>query len=132
MEPVLSQRYLTLFRRYRVRDRADLALIKTELLTRINQEFLRPDAALLLLSLYDRMILLPYTGDIRIRPLRSPTLPLPAVARDRTHFSGNVQRSLTEIFAALERVPERPISSHQVLRALLEIWPTISELYGWA
>jgi hypothetical protein len=132
MEPVLLQRYLVLFLAYGAGERGDLVFIKGELLSRL-QKFLRPDAALLLLSLYDQMILRPYAGSIQVQtPSGSQQLPLPGIAQNESAFSERVRRSLDAILGALENVHERPISSHQVLMAILGVWPTISELYGWA
>jgi hypothetical protein len=132
MEQVLLQRYLALFLSYGAGESGDLAFIKSELLPR-TVKLLRPDAALLLLSLYDQMILRPYTGSIQLQTLEeTQQLGLPAIARDRTNFNGRVRRSLSVILERLEHEQQRPISSHQVLIAILNSWSTISDLYGWA
>ena len=70
------------FTSYGAGERGDLAFIKGELFARTGK-LLRPDAALLLLSLYDQMILRPYTGSIQLQGPEG-TLPLgfPAIARD--------------------------------------------------
>src|SRR5215510_12105594 len=40
------------------------------------------------------------------------------------------QRMLTESLG-LEEVQERPISSHQVLRAIDRAWPDLTVMFGW-
>lgn len=131
MDQILSARYMALFLAYGVGERGELAFIKSQLLTR-TPKFLRPDAALLLLSLYDQMILRPYTGPIRTLRPDGTQLPIPAIAQNESNFSTQVvRRSLDEILKTLEGL-HREISSHDVLNAILNSWPTISELYGWA
>ena len=61
MDDDLAQRYLALFLAYNVGGRSDLEALKLRIL-QSTPEFLRPDAALLLLSLYDQMIFRPFTG----------------------------------------------------------------------
>src|SRR5690348_8328498 len=110
MDEILTARYMALFLAYGVGERGDLAFIKSELLTRTNPKFLRPDASLLLLSLYDQMILRPYTGSIQFLTADGGQLALPSVARNESYFSSNVvRRSLNEILRRLEDVQERPI-----------------------
>ena len=93
-------------------------------------DFLRPDAALLLLSLYDQMIFRPFTG-----PILSPTrewMQIPPIGLDLASFNQRVTNSLDMIFEELRKVQGRPASSHQVLLALVNSWAPISELFGWA
>jgi hypothetical protein len=128
MEPVLIERYEALFLTYRVGQPGDLAFIKRRLVSKELRKLLRPDAALLLLSLYDQMILRPYTGDIK-------GLPLPVIARNRKDFSKRVRQSFTVISRDLKKrkaKTRQPLSSHQVLRAILRTWPKIKNLFGWA
>lgn len=135
MDEILSERYMALFLAYGVGERSDLTFIKSALLARTHPKFLRPDAALLLLTLFDQMILRPYTGPIP--PLtpdpgdRQQLLPLPNIARNESYFFTEVvRRSLDEILKKLEDL-HHEVSSHEVLKAILNSWPTISELYGW-
>jgi len=107
MDEILSERYMALFLAYGVGERSDLTFIKSALLARTHPKFLRPDAALLLLTLFDQMILRPYTGPIP--PLtpdpgdRQQLLPLPNIARNESYFSTEVvRRSLDEILKKLE------------------------------
>ena len=79
MDEVLSQRYMALFLAYDVGERGELADLKQRL-REASIKLLRPDAALMLLLLYDQMILRPYTGSIQwrdIQPPLGPSLPLP-------------------------------------------------------
>jgi len=141
MDPLLERRYLTLFAAYGVGEPDELAELKLQLLQAIYHKFLRPDAALCLLALYDQMIFrpyaggilypLPFAGGIVYPPEPTPdrlalTLPVPPVGRDRAAFSERMRESL-----GLEEVQERPISSHQVLRAIDRAWPDLTVMFGW-
>jgi hypothetical protein len=88
---------------------------------------LRPDAALLLLSLYDQMIFRSFTGQI-LSPTRE-WMKIPPIGRELASFNQRVTSSLDVIFEELGKVKARPASSHQVLLALVKSWPTISELF---
>lgn len=136
MDEVLALRYLTLFFSYGAGER-DLEFLKSQLIARTIpsvpalRPLLRADAALLLLSLYDQMILRPYTGPVRLPS--GEEISIPETPRHTHDFDGRVRRSLNVILTELERLPGgRAISSHQVLQAILDVWPTVSELYGWA
>lgn len=129
MDEILAQRYLALLLAYDAGGRGDLALLKRSILEQ-TPTFLRADAALMLLSLYDQMILRPYTGPIAT--LSGEWMAVPRIGLDINSFFDRVRRSLDEIFKQLSVAQERPISSHQVLLAIERAWPTISELYGWA
>src|SRR5262245_42983122 len=131
MDPLLERRYLTLFAAYGVGEPDELAELKLQLLQAIYHKFLRPDAALCLLALYDQMIFRPYAGGIVYPSEPTPdrlalTLPVPPVGRDRAAFSERMRESL-----GLEEVQERPISSHQVLRAIDRAWPDLTVMFGW-
>jgi hypothetical protein len=134
MDPLLERRYLALFAAYGVGEPDELVDIKLRLLHALRSKFLRPDAALCLLALYDQMIFRPYAGSILYPvefPLMEP-LPVPSVGSNRAAFRENMQTSLGSIFQQLEEVQERPISSHQVLRAIDRAWPILSNMFGWA
>jgi hypothetical protein len=73
------------------------------------------------------MILRPYDG-----PIASPEGWMPLPKMGRRDFTGHVTQSLNAIFKEVKKTGERPVSSHQVLEAILNSWPTISELFGWA
>jgi len=63
---------------------------------------LRPDAALLLLSLYDQMVFRPFTG-----PILSPTrewMKFPPIGLDLASFNQRVTNSLDVIFEELAKV----------------------------
>jgi len=90
---------------------------------------LRPDATLCLLTLYNEMILRPYRG--QLSTLGGDRLPSPSIGRSRDEFFERVEQSLDVIFARLADVTERPISSHQVLRAIDGGWPQLSKIFGW-
>ena len=128
MDDNLAQRYLALFLAYNVGGRGDLEALKLRIL-QSTPDFLRPDAALLLLSLYDQMIFRPFTG-----PILSPTrewMQIPPIGLDLASFNQRVTNSLDMIFEELRKVQGRPASSHQVLLALVNSWAAISELFGW-
>ena len=143
MDPLLERRYLTLFAAYGVGGPDELMGLKLRLLQAIYEKFLRPDAALCLLALYDQMIFRPYAGGILYSPydaggilypeprLDELLLPVPPVGRDRAAFSEMIQGSLRSIFHQLQEVPERPISSHQVLRAIDRAWADLTVMFGW-
>jgi hypothetical protein len=59
-------------------------------------------------------------------------MPVPSIGHELNAFMGRVNQSFGSIYKRLEQAPERPISSHRVLLALVDTWPTISEIYGWA
>ena len=126
MDDDLAQRYLALFLAYNVGGRGDLEALKLRIL-QSTPEFLRPDAALLLLSLYDQMIFRPFTGQI-LSPTRE-WMKIPPIGRELASFNQRVTSSLDVIFEELGKVRARPASSHQVLLALVKSWPTISELF---
>ena len=120
---------LALFLAYNVGGRGDLEALKLRLL-QSTPDFLRPDAALLLLSLYDQMVFRPFTG-----PILSPTrewMKIPPIGLDLASFNQRVTNSLDMIFEELGKVQARPASSHQVLLVLVNSWPAIRELFGWA
>src|SRR5262252_1550924 len=94
MDDNLAQRYLALFLAYNVGGRGDLEALKLRLL-QSTPDFLRPDAALLLLSLYDQMIFRPFTG-----PILSPTrewMNIPPIGLDLASFNQRVTNSLDMI-----------------------------------
>ena len=126
MDDNLAQRYLALFLAYNVGGRGDLEALKLRIL-QSTPELLRPDAALLLLSLYDQMIFRPFTGQI-LSPTRE-WMKIPPIGRELASFNQRVTSSLDVIFEELGKVQARPASSHQVLLALVKSWPTISELF---
>jgi hypothetical protein len=70
MDPLLEQRYLALFGAYAVGESDDLGELKFRLLEALRGKFLRPDAALCLMTLYDQMIFRPYTSSILFRSSR--------------------------------------------------------------
>jgi hypothetical protein len=132
MDEILAQRYMALFLAYDFGGRGTLASIKQRI-QHLTPMFFRPDAALLLLSLYDQMILRPYSGPIfSLNQPAGEWMPVPSIGRDLDAFMGRVNQSFDLIHGQLETTAERPVSSHQVLRAILNSWPTISELFGWA
>jgi hypothetical protein len=129
MDPVLASRYMALFSSYEAGERGGAGFVKRQLISRSALTFLRPDAALLLLVLYDQMILRPYAGEIMLPS--GEAMPLPPNAGDPVKTADSVSRGLDEIFKDLEQARERPISSHRVLEAIMNTWPKISELHGW-
>jgi hypothetical protein len=137
MDPLLEQRYLALFGAYGVGEPDELVELKLRLLQALLSKFLRPDAALCLLALYDQMIFRPYASTIVFPSERLPSelsleaLPAPSVGRNRIAFRETMQASLSSIFQQLEDVQERPISSHQVLRAIDRAWPDLTVMFGW-
>jgi hypothetical protein len=130
MDPLLEQRYLALFGAYGVGEHDVLVELKFRLVEALRSKFLRPDAALCLMALYDQMIFRPYAGSI-LFPLPLEPLPVPRLGIDREAFRATMQRSLGTIFQQLEDVHERPISSHQVLRAIDRAWPDLTVMFGW-
>jgi hypothetical protein len=133
MDRVLEERYLALFQGYGIKRRRDLAMIKQRLLGLVLEHLLRPDAALCLLTLYDQMIVRPYAAPVRSRRQDEEitTLPIPEIGRNKDQFAGKILQSFTVILEQIMTVHERPISSHQVLRAIDRAWPTLSEIFGW-
>jgi hypothetical protein len=128
MEPILAKRYNALLLAYEAGGgKGDLERLN-ERIRQSTPTFLREDAALMLVVLYDQMILRPYTG-----PIPSPSgdwMPVPKIGH--RGFPKRVTRSLDAIFKELEKTKQRPISSHQVLKAIVKLWPTISKLFAWA
>jgi hypothetical protein len=90
MDDDLAQRYLALFLAYNVGGRGDLEALKLRIL-QSTPEFLRPDAALLLLSLYDQMIFRPFTGQI-LSPTRE-WMKIPPIGRELASFNQRHKQS---------------------------------------
>ena len=127
MDDDLAGRYLALFLAYDVGGRGDLEALKLRIL-QSTPSFLRPDAALMLLALYDQMLFRPYIGAI-LSPSRE-WMKVPAIGRDLAKFNELVNNSLDVIFKELGKIQQRPISSYRVLEAIVTSWPTISEVFG--
>ena len=130
MDDLLEKRYLALINAYGAGDSGDLAGLKQSVLDFGHKNKLRPDAVLLLLVLYDQMISRPYSGRIYMPTAPNREYELPEVARKHA-FATALDRSLEAISKELKKVQEHPISSHQLLIAINEAWPTLSEIYGW-
>jgi len=75
------------------------------------------------------MILTPYRGQLATGD--GEILPRLPIGRDRDEFFKRVRQSLEVIFQRLSEAPERPISSHQVLRAIDRGWSELSRIFGW-
>ena len=80
MDDDLAQRYLALFLAYNVGGRGDLEALKLRIL-QSTPDFLRPDAALLLLSLCDQMIFRPFTGQMLSPTRKWMKIPVSRLAR---------------------------------------------------
>jgi hypothetical protein len=139
VDPELELRYVALVQRYRDyaailpwsvhdADRSD-DFRQLERLILPRSHDLRPDALLCLLTLYDEMILTPYRGQLATGD--GEILPRLPIGRDRDEFFKRVRQSLEVIFQRLSEAPERPISSHQVLRAIDRGWSELSRIFGW-
>jgi hypothetical protein len=134
MNELLALRYRLLFRAFWgsrilpfIWPKRSRELYRIKLYLEGKDAVLRPDAMLFLLILYEYMIIQPYTNkEIVLRRVE-----VPEIARDPARFSETVQISLDVIFKELEKTDERPISAHQVMRAIDKTWPELSRLFAW-
>jgi hypothetical protein len=128
LDRVLEQNYLQLLTTYPAIGAVGRR-IKADLIQRL--QIMRPDAALCLLTLYDQMILRPYTGRMRLfsRPGRRP----PMVDK---RFGQRVLESYSLILEELEKTARanstQKLSSHDVLRAVDARWEQLSHIFWWA
>jgi hypothetical protein len=145
LDPNLERRYLALFLAYEAGGADPIAELKRRLSAAVFPERrLRADAALCLLVLYDQMIFRPYVGTINlpypliIDPSFPPIpaireLPLLSVVGDPDTFPTTMMESLTVILQQLDQDQyEHPASSHDVLRAVDDVWEQLSTSFGWA
>jgi hypothetical protein len=142
MDESLNERYLALFDGYNVVDRPLVARVKKRLSERINRsvspsprekEPLRSDAALLLLTLMDDMIIRPYFTPM-ISVNRPRGIPIPAVVAAITldRLPSFLDNLLEIIFNKLHKSEEDPaFSSHDVIEAINGAWKDLSAQLGW-
>lgn len=124
MNQDLEKRYRELFLAYDMGGREDLARVKRRLWENLGRGVeLRSDAAFLLLTLYDQMILRPYAGLFITSSGEIPPLGL----------KYPVDQSLDALFTSLQSMPgEPPRSSHDVLKAIELTWSSQSVFFNWA
>jgi hypothetical protein len=123
----LESAYRELLTTYDVRYSSTLEKIKTILIQNFEQTF-RPDAALCLLSLYDDMILAPYSKRLRSGPLISDS-PSPLTEQD-------LEKRTLDSFWLLVRTIERDkkdlrATSHDVVKTINSIWGSLSSFFNW-
>jgi hypothetical protein len=121
MNKDLERRYQELFSAYDMGGRGSLARVKTRLWESINRGLLRSDAAFLLLTLYDQMILRPYFGQFATQYGNIP----PIVLKERA-----VDQSLEAVFGDLGS-GQLPHSSHDVLKAIERTWQSQADFFNW-
>lgn len=134
MDDNLGRRYLALLAAYDQGGSGLLAGVRRRLMPEAAEgRLLRPDAALLLVALYDAMIIRPYAGTIHL-PGRADPLPLPEPRlAEPGAMARAVEESLTAILEAAQALTaERPISSHQILRAIEDRWGLLADSFLWA
>ncbi|WP_404294269.1 hypothetical protein ACD578_28685 (plasmid) [Microvirga sp. RSM25] len=132
MDEALANRYMALLTSYDAGGQGLLANIKGTLIRQVGRGVnLRPDAALILLTLYDQMILRPYMGHFPLMP--EGDLPLPNATRAIPDFSEDVLKSLDRILDELRGSKSgEPVSSHEVLRAIEGLWSELSAVFLWS
>lgn len=144
MDGDLELRYWHLLNSYDAQNRVMLERIKQQLLDhtftrsverrpffRPQAPWLRPDAALCLLTLYDYMITRPYAASTFSAgyPLNFPP---PIYNEGSRDFQQKVDLSLDTIFdSLLRRDMDEPRSSHDILRAIDAVWPMQAKIFGW-
>lgn len=127
MNEDLSRRYRLLFEAYDNGGIGMMLPIRQRLMAMLNQETIRPDGALYLLSNLDQMITRPYYGQIIeiVGGTISELLPEfdPATATDTllTAFNKIVENLDGEV----------PYSSHAVSLAIEKSWSELAELFLW-
>ena len=132
MNELLAARYRALF----LAHDAGGSPFVAELLARIAERTapagrLRPDAALFLLLMYDRMLLGPYLGAV---PEPGTTRLLPRAAPSPDVFLDRVSGSLSRVIGVAEemRGSDHEVSAHAVMRAIDRLWPQLAELFDWS
>jgi hypothetical protein len=140
MDESLNERYLALFDAYYVADRPLAARVKMRLSENINRRIstsekslLRSDAALVLLTLMDVMIIRPYFAPM-ISVNRPRGIPIPEVVANipLEELPAFLDRLIELIFKTLHKSNEDPaFSSHDVIEAINGAWKGLSAQLGW-
>lgn len=132
MNELLAARYRALF----LAHDAGGAPFVAELRARIAERTaptgpLRPDAALFLLLMYDRMLLSPYLGAVA-EP--GTTRLLPRAAPDPGVFLGRMSESLNRVMGVAEemRGGDGEVSAHAVMQAIDRLWPELAARFDWS
>jgi hypothetical protein len=141
MDEKLRRRYLKLFNSYRVAGRPLVASVKSRLSMMIDRGKgmqatwpLRADAALVLLTLADTMIIRPYFGSsMSANVWFGEIAPPDAVRRDSSDYAlRTLNESLDTILGNLRKEPDdSAYSSHDAMQAIERSWPKLSKTFGW-
>lgn len=140
MDEILDDRYAILIANYPVDSRI-LSELHDEISGNLHGEGyrLRTDAALILISLFDQMIIRPYHGPLH-RPYVNPfykseivRFPLPSKFRefDDEKFLELCRGALRQIIKTAQRDDDKVISSHSVIQSIDANWESLSEMFGW-
>jgi hypothetical protein len=131
MDQLLERRYLSLLYGYEPNAEAIVAEIKNRVIKEL--DWLRPDAALCLLTLFHQMIHNPYQG--RVLEDGGVSLP-PAPIAQKGDFDDRIRKGLDHLLNLLrkrkgdDKDPRR--SSHEVIIVINEGWETLANLFWWS
>jgi hypothetical protein len=132
MNELLAARYRALFLAHDAGGASFLAGLRGRIAERtVPAGPLRPDAALFLLLMYDRMLLRPYLGAIA-EP--GSTRLLPQAASEPGVFLERVSGSLDLVIGLAEdmRDGRGEVSAHAVMQAIDRLWPELAERFDWS
>jgi hypothetical protein len=130
MDRELERIYAALLAGYDVKNSNVLKQIQANLV--LNQQTtLRPDASLCLLSLYDNMIVEPYSHRLRVGPpifgVDQQGVPL-----SQQNFESRVMESFWLLLRTIDRDKKDVLaSSHDVIIAINSAWGSISSYFNW-
>jgi hypothetical protein len=139
MDEILNDRYAILIANYPVDSRV-LSDLRKDILENLYEGYrLRADAALILISLFDQMIIRPYHGPLHrsyANPFFKPEVvqfPLPQKFRemDDEKFLDQCRAALGLIMKSAQRDDDKVISSHSIIRSIDASWESLSEMFGW-
>jgi hypothetical protein len=106
----------------RLLDRMKVALMRD------HQYTFRPDASVCLLSLYDQMIVVPYSERLKFGPLFTSEGTSPMTAQD---FDLRVMESFNLLVQTIETNKSELASSHDVIKAINSVWGSLSSYFKW-
>jgi pyruvate/2-oxoglutarate dehydrogenase complex dihydrolipoamide acyltransferase (E2) component len=142
---VLMRRYAAIFESYDDNGSREVKWLKEAIEARMlfvgsanlipwiskEKRILRPDAALFLLTSFDQMIIRPYWQK-EVTDQRGDIVHAPARQSMEKRIT-LLKKSIDVIFAALEANPgPEGYSSHDVLQAIDQAWPSLAILFLWA
>ena len=133
MSDLLTDRYSARYVAYECADAGVAAFLRGHI-DRLDTEGrpLRPDAKLLLLSLFDQMIYRPYAGPIWSIEGESLGTRMPEVV-ERHELGERISHGFVVIVEGLAEISiESPISGHAILRVIDAKWKELVNIFGWA